>query len=113
MKFERFCAHLEAYVDTLPVLNTLRLCKRFGQGPHCVVTKLPEELIQQIENYVIDDVRAEKRERWAPSLLCFEEECSLLDHFERADLLEVWWSDKRRREGAKDPDDEELLDHMP
>ena len=54
-------AHLEAYEQSLPRLLTLRLCHRYGQGPDVYITKLPPELLLQVEEFVI---AADRKPDW-------------------------------------------------
>lgn len=41
-------AHLEAYINLLPTITTLRLCNRFGQGEEAYIKRLPVELVSEI-----------------------------------------------------------------
>ena len=86
VKVDQLGAHLEAYVRLLPVLNTLRLCNRFGQGPKAAVARLPVELIEQIEGHIIDDERKEQRKEWCRGLRCWEGRCEPEEHIS----LENW-----------------------
>jgi hypothetical protein len=46
---------LEAYSNSLAIMNTLRLCHRFGQGPSATITKIPVEILCMIEDMVYKD----------------------------------------------------------
>ena len=54
-------AHLQAYAELQPAVNTLRLCNRHGHGDHAAISRLPVELITAIESYIIEDKRQELR----------------------------------------------------
>lgn len=71
----RLGVHLQAYVDLLPVINTLRLCNRYGKGMQVAVTKLPVEIVTVIERYLIDDTRAQLRDVWEAAFRCWEHRC--------------------------------------
>lgn len=55
VKIEQLGAHLEAYTSLQTTLNALRLCNRFGSGTQATITKLPIELVQQIERHMIEE----------------------------------------------------------
>lgn len=82
MRVEKLGAHLEAYVETLPTINTLRLCNRFGTGPDCHIIKLPIELVKSIEDLIIAPARKETVAKWERQSRCIELKCDKLDdHF--------------------------------
>lgn len=81
--------HLQVYLDTLPALNTIRACNRFGKGPRCHINKLPVELVQSIVHYHIMSIRKESLETWMSELRCYEGTCNLSDHHSREELFEV------------------------
>lgn len=110
-------AHMEAYRDTLPALNALRACNRFGKGPQCHVNKLPVELVQRIAHYCILPEREEKLEDWAARFRCYQENCRILDHFSREWLLENYYEWRGSNgcecgleccENCDEPDDDQL-----
>lgn len=72
VQLEKFSAHLEAYVDTVPTITALRLCHRFGASSHSRVRKLPVELLKQIEQHLIQTLREEHLERWQILIECPE-----------------------------------------
>jgi hypothetical protein len=84
-------AHMEAYRETLPALNAVRACNRFGKGPQCHINKLPVELVQRVAQYCILPERKEKSEDWSKRLLCYQDECEILDHFSRDWLLDNYF----------------------
>ncbi|TKA83210.1 hypothetical protein B0A55_00658 [Friedmanniomyces simplex] len=50
---DELVAHLAAYTKVLPIIRTLRLAQRFGQGPRAYITKLPLEIEQAVEGLII------------------------------------------------------------
>lgn len=110
-------AHLEAYLDTLPTMNALLACHRFGKGPACHIKNLPAELVQAIAHHYILPIREEKFNRWKPCLNCFEDSCESADHHgcSREELVagynEVREMDLFELEGSgSEPDDDDLED---
>ena len=103
-------AHLQAYLQTLPAMNALRACNRFGQGPQCHIRKLPVELVQTIANYYILPIREEKLKYWKADLNCYEDNCELLDHYTRDELLDEYYAFCMESDChcTSEPDDEEL-----
>lgn len=85
----QLAAHLQAYLNTLPTLNALRACNRFGTGPQCHINKLPVELIQSISNHCVLPVREEIAREYMSQLRCYEDTCTLRDHRSREDMLEM------------------------
>lgn len=83
-------AHTRAYASTLPALNALRACNRFGKGPHCHINKLPIELVEAIANYHVLPVRKKELKKCNKLLRCHEDECTLLDHYSKKDLREIY-----------------------
>lgn len=82
MRIDKLGAHLEAYIETFPTIIALRLCGRYGTGPQCHINKLPVELINAIETFVVDSARVEALETWSSEYKCFEVRCDLVDdHF--------------------------------
>jgi len=109
-------AHLEAYLDTLPAMNALLACHRFGKGPTCHIKKIPTELVQAIAQCYILPIREEKLLRWKACMDCFEDNCELTSHYSKekilADYHEVRENDLFELEGGSDPDDDDLEDFM-
>ena len=68
-------AHLQAYITLHEAkkgtINTLRLCHRFGKGPDATITRLPAELVLQIEGYLMEDERKVHSKKWASDLKCW------------------------------------------
>lgn len=85
----QLAAHLQAYTDTLPALNALRACNRFGKGPQCHINKLPIELVQSIARYYILPVREKHAALCTSQLHCYEESCLLFDDDVKENLLEA------------------------
>jgi hypothetical protein len=79
VRIDKLGAHLEAYVETLPVITALRLCNRFGKG---TISKLPTELIDAIEHLVRESERERCLVSWSKELKCWKQECNMSeDHF--------------------------------
>lgn len=95
VRVTQLVAHLEAYREALPALDTLRACSRFGKGPQCHINKLPVELVQRIAHYCILPARKEKSMGWVGRLFCYQDECEILDHFSREWLLENYYDWRR------------------
>lgn len=74
------CQNLQAYKTALPVLNALRLCHRFGQGPDVHVTKLPVEIEQAIEDIIFNANLS--RLPFADAFEHFESRCMPVDHLD-------------------------------
>jgi hypothetical protein len=71
-------ASLEADFETLPQTNTLQLCHRFRD---CPLSKLPQELLEQITNEVRQLKRARLLPKWRQSFTCFQGLCRIEDHY--------------------------------
>ena len=96
VRVDKLGAHLEAYIKTRPTINALRLCGRFGTGPHCYINKLPVELITVIEIFVVEPVRVKALKTWASEYKCFEVKCDLVDdHFTRKEQHTMFHKHKR------------------
>lgn len=81
MRIEKLGAHLEAYVDTLPVITSLRLCHRYGKGANSYIYKLPIELVGIIEQFVVEPEREKHLATWSKEPKCRNKECKMHDHF--------------------------------
>lgn len=75
-------SHLKAYKKCLPALSALRLCNRYGKGPTAHITKLPVELLQEIEGHVFQHVLHGVTGDWKWVFRHFESRCEPLDHAE-------------------------------
>lgn len=84
-------ARLAAYVLLLPTITALRLCNRFGKGPQATVAKLPVELLNEIEKYLIEDKRAQLYEEWFSQFKCYETQCSPADHFDKEQCADIFF----------------------
>ncbi|KAK3706662.1 hypothetical protein LTR37_012671 [Vermiconidia calcicola] len=72
---------LEAYAKSLPVLQALRLCHRFGTGSQVHVTKLPTEILLSVEDIVLHHHRnGWKRYDWSDAFAHFESRCEPMEH---------------------------------
>lgn len=68
---------MQAYIEMLLTLNTLRLCHRYGKGPHCQINRLSIELLEVIEQLVLEPARQEALGTWSRSLQCFQRTCDV------------------------------------
>lgn len=73
---------LQAYFKVVPTLHTLRLCHRFGKGPHVHITKLPAEIELAIEKLIIVSSQRECYGGWKSAFLHYEGRCAPMDHLE-------------------------------
>lgn len=97
-------AHLEAYVNLQPTINTLRMCHRFGKGDQAAITRLPVELLSEVEDILIEEERRKRREEWETDFRCFQLHCEPGDHYslcELEDLTRDIERDVRRACGGK------------
>lgn len=83
-------AHLQAYVELQPTIQALRLCNRYGQGFRAAVTKLPIELVKEIEGHLIIDERKKQRKNWATDFRCFQGLCKPLEHLSDSKQVDIW-----------------------
>lgn len=83
-----FGAHLEAYVNLRPTLRTLRLCNRHGGSGG--ITRLPAELITEIESYLMDAEREKARAEWSAASICWKGSCDAVDHFSAAEQIDMY-----------------------
>lgn len=74
-------AHLTAYIATRSAIDALRLCNRFGSSDKGITT-LPLELVEHVEQYLLEDIRAQERKMWTADQRCCEGLCVELDHFD-------------------------------
>lgn len=107
-------ANLSAYINTKPAITALRLCNRFGKGDRAFITKLPIEVMSEIEALVIQDARDEEREDWENELRCFEWNCDDLDHLSDDEKDKIydfheyfWFEAEEEMERGYSPSDEE------
>jgi hypothetical protein len=111
-------AHVEAYIRTLPVVNTVRACNRFGKGPQCHIRKLPVELVQNILDYHVSAMRKRKRKKCVKLLRCYEDSCTIFDHYSRKYLREMYWDLRDDDSLASffdepdDPSDDEIIEYL-
>ncbi|KAI6868842.1 hypothetical protein KC338_g3800 [Hortaea werneckii] len=81
-------AHLEAYVKLQPTINTLRMCHRFGKGDQAAITRLPVELLSEVEDLLMQEERRKTREEWETDFRCFQLQCDIRDHCDPSELEE-------------------------
>lgn len=82
MRADLLGASLEAYANRRPVLNALRLCRRFGRGENVHITKLPQELVTVIEKFIAQDGREKTTDEWVTDFRCLEARCDLVEHYD-------------------------------
>lgn len=81
VRIEQLGAHLEVYVETLPIITALRLCNRFGRGEACYIQKLPTELVEMIGQFIVEPEREKRLVSWSKQMRCWRRECLLFrDH---------------------------------
>ncbi|KAI7215306.1 hypothetical protein KC333_g5531 [Hortaea werneckii] len=116
-------AHLEAYVNLQPTINTLRLCHRFGKGDQAAITKLPVELLSEVEDILMAEERRKTREEWETDFRCFQLHCEPYEHFDAGEIKEVkrklkrealrtWASGCEWKKAYKDFLEQDLYDYI-
>ncbi|KAI6794798.1 hypothetical protein KC363_g8421 [Hortaea werneckii] len=111
VKVEVLGAHLEAYINLQPIINTLRMCHRFGKGDNVAVTRLPVELLSEVEEYLVARERRKTRKAWNADFRCFQLKCQKRDHFSEPELNDMaYW----HCENSEDEDevDEIMWEHI-
>lgn len=88
VRVEVLGAHLEAYIDLLPTINTLKLCHRFG-NPSTTFAKLPKELVLEIERLMIVEARAKHLPAWEADFDCYQQLCEPIEHLTEEALEEL------------------------
>ena len=73
-------AHLEAYINTLPVVNAIKLCNRYGRGENVGISKLPVELVLCVAEYIVQDERDRQLSIWTRDFQCFQLLCKPENH---------------------------------
>jgi hypothetical protein len=109
-------AHLEAYVNLLPMFNTLRLCNRFGRGPESDITRLPPELISIIEDFLLLEERSKTSAAWHTDFSCYQLLCDPEDHITTEQFeqyLQKAKADKTMGAPTAEPDDDDGDDDDP
>jgi hypothetical protein len=82
-------ASLQAISFSMPQTTTLRLCHRFRGGP---LSRLPQELLEQIVDEVQQKAKAEQRPKWYQDSVCWQGTCLPEDHYSvYNDTLEKLW----------------------
>ncbi|KAF2790216.1 hypothetical protein K505DRAFT_377681 [Melanomma pulvis-pyrius CBS 109.77] len=71
-------ASLEAYSNIEAIINTLRLCHRFRQGP---LSTLPQELLEQVIDGIHNSEKQQIRRSWQDQHACFQGRCTMVRHF--------------------------------
>jgi hypothetical protein len=79
---EKLGAHVEAFIETLPAITALRLCRQFGTGPQCFINRLPVELLKTVESFVVEPARESALHTWKKACRCWELKCDIIeDHY--------------------------------
>lgn len=71
-------ATLQAVRDTTSEVTTLRLCHRFRD---CTLSRLPQEILDQIIDSVRRVARAKLRPGWKQDFICFQGMCLPEEHY--------------------------------
>lgn len=87
-------ARLQSYRETRAVIDTLRLCNRFGKGDQAFVTRLPTELLEVVVQHIRWADLESNLERWSQGLACCEGGCFTLDHWSGEELLQIHTEDE-------------------
>lgn len=90
----------------LPAISMLRLCNRFGQGPEAFITRLPAELLNNIEYRLMEPVRRREVALWEGAFGCFEQKCELPEHVDWEDKVNPSYVGCPRRAARTDPEDD-------
>lgn len=77
-------AHLEAYINTLPAIQTLKACNRYGNSGG--ITRLPTELVSRIAEHHVQDERTKLEQIWIREHRCAQQWCLPEDHLTTAEL---------------------------
>lgn len=72
VQFEKLVAGVEAYSETLPVINAVRECL-IDEG----IGKLPVELVEIIERFVVEPERERRLVVWSKLKRCWDDKCIL------------------------------------
>lgn len=84
VKVEVLGANLEAYINLLPIIQTLRLCNRFGRG--APISRLPAELLLLVEDVLVAQEREITQKAWTRDYQCFSSRCADDDHFSQSEV---------------------------
>ncbi|KAK4545953.1 hypothetical protein LTR36_002517 [Oleoguttula mirabilis] len=90
VKVETLGAHLEAYINLQLTITMLRLCNQFGKGDEAFITRLPVELLKQIEEILLRHERADTCKGWTEDCRCFQALCAPTDHHDTEVLEEMY-----------------------
>ncbi|KAK5136086.1 hypothetical protein LTR08_004136 [Meristemomyces frigidus] len=86
----RLAAHASAHIELQPVIDTLRLCHRFGTTELAGFTALPVELIVLVEEHLIDQERRRQRKIFGAAYKCWTSQCQPIDHLDVGRLEEKY-----------------------
>lgn len=97
-------ARLAARYELRPIINTLRLCQRFGKGVNAHINRLPNEIIDTIEKHLFPGIEEELEEEWRQKYSCVVDECVPTDHCDPDEAEDIWV------DGCISPDLDEDMD---
>ena len=81
--------HLQSYSETKRVVDTLRLCNRFGKGNEAFVTRLPAGVLELVVHRVRWRDLESNIEKWSRGRRCCEDICHTLEHWTGEELMEM------------------------
>lgn len=109
-------AHLKVHTETKEIQQALRICHRYGKGPAAYIAKLPSELLDMIIESVLQPLRVRASRDLSRSYRCFQNICSLREHFDPRFIAEIREEMEETVEGVSDGDLNEVLwedEHFP
>ncbi|KAK4545954.1 hypothetical protein LTR36_002518 [Oleoguttula mirabilis] len=83
-------AHLGAQIKLQPTIDTIHLCNRFGRGNNATITKLPTEIIEQIDGCLINAERERLKEDAAKEYACWIGRCKPTDHLSADQCISIY-----------------------
>ena len=81
----------------------MRLCNRFGRGPHAYITTLPAELISIIEDFLTVEERAKLFRQWSTDFKCYRLLCDPVDHITNAQFKKYLKTARLDKTMGEDP----------
>jgi hypothetical protein len=82
-------ASLQAYHSLKPIITHFRLCNRFGQGPDVFLTRLPQELVDMVLEFLIIPARQVQEVEWNLVKGCAEHRCDPRDHYTEMEIEDI------------------------
>lgn len=80
--FIELTASLKAYVRSLPIITTLKLCAKRGRGPDVYINRLAPEIVSIIEAFLVESLCIEIQASLLLDYQCVLGTCELADHFD-------------------------------